>query len=221
MKFVNLEDSKQLAEHFYNALVELCQQHDKIGLLLPGGSNISIATEVINKLTQEQKKKLDVILSDERYGPNGHPDSNEQQYIEAGLDLSNLNYRPILKGLDEENTIEEAKKSYSGLFTSNEVVFGFLGMGADGHIAGVLPNTPGVQSPEIAVLYSSPQYQRLTPTLSTLSKTHKVFVGAFGSEKVPALKTLKDQDKDLNAEPALVLNNINDVTVFTDHKEII
>lgn len=221
MKFKFVEGSEQLSQHFYDALIELCQKYTKIGLLLPGGSNITAAADAINRLKETDKQKLDIILSDERYGPVGHPDSNEKQYQDAGLNLRNLNYHSLLNNLSQEDTLRNAIEAYRSLFDNNEVIFAFLGIGADGHIAGVLPSTPGVNSNNSVVMYNSEPFIRITPSLATIFRIDRVVVGAIGDNKLDALRALKSNTENTTSTPALVLNNINDVTIFTDQKEII
>ena len=53
---------------------------------------------------------------------------------------------------------------------STDTVIGLFGMGSDGHIAGVLPNTLGVLSTEVVCGYISDKFTRVTLTLDTLKK---------------------------------------------------
>src|SRR5665648_130338 len=66
-------------------------------LLLSGGSNIALAVTVINQL-KPNEVPLHVGLIDERYGIDGHADSNWQQLLDAGLDTTGIKTHPVLSG---------------------------------------------------------------------------------------------------------------------------
>jgi 6-phosphogluconolactonase/glucosamine-6-phosphate isomerase/deaminase len=87
------------------------------------------------------------MLSDERYGPVGHPDSNAAALDLAGFAPMQANVIPILvAGLDLAATRENYQAAALAAFQKAEIVIGQFGIGSDGHIAGILPNSPATDT---------------------------------------------------------------------------
>jgi len=137
----------------YSEAVELIESElgrmlleGQVLLLLSGGS----ATNVYRELATKLKLKLDpgdlvVGLVDERYEIDPlHDDANDKSIRETGL-ISHLEelgaiYAPILHGLpitEEVAQYEYQLKRY--IFHENRQILAILGLGNDGHTAGILP----------------------------------------------------------------------------------
>jgi len=221
MKFFLSEGTTLLVKDVSEQLAEALGENKKVLFLLPGGSNIPAAIKVIEALPEELKSSLTLGLTDERYGERGHKDSNEQQFKEAGLDLGSYSFLPMLFDLDFQETIRKVDYTYSTAFKESDVIIGYFGMGADGHIAGVLPHTIAVNSGSMAMGYHTETFQRITLCLSSLVRLHKAFVGVFGKEKLDALRKLKDHSETIDDQPASILYKIEEASIYTDNKEVV
>ncbi len=217
LEFKKINNEGACAGILAEGLATLLKSGKKVLWLIPGGSNIKIAVDAMNLIRAQQNidlGNLSITLTDERYGPVGHVDSNWQQLLAAGLNLDKIKNSPVLRGLSLLETIQNYTEEMEKLFTETEVVVGQFGIGADGHIAGVLPGTIGAESQEIVVGYEAPPYTRITLTLEALKKINKAFVFAFGANKKLALQSLK-QDA-FTPAPAQILKSIPQVEIYTD-----
>jgi len=205
-----------LEDLLVRAIQELTEGTQTLALLLPGGSNIPIAVGALSKLDNSTRSQLHITLSDERFGPVGHPGSNYQQYSNAGvLDLG-LDFTPVLSGKSIDETTQEYNASLKKLFRSNDHMLAFLGMGSDGHIAGILPTSPAITSQELATNYDGVDYSRITATFKALERADSIIVGAFGDSKREAIITLDKETTSSEIQPAQELKRYNHVTIVTD-----
>ena len=136
---------------------------------------------------------------------------------QAGLNLHGANFVQVLSGTSISNTVRYyAEVSEKLLITAGSVI-AFLGMGSDGHIAGILPHSPAVDAAkEWAVGYRTEDFERLTLTPFALSHINKAIVGAYGSEKSSALKNLQDTLQPLADQPAQLVRHLPEVMIFND-----
>lgn len=187
--------------------------------LVSGGSNIGIQVQAMASLTDLQSASLTILPVDERYGPFGHAKSNSAAMRKAGFESKNANWIDIL---DDNPSIGEATAllaaHLSEAVVKEATIVATLGIGNDGHTAGVLPGSVGIHSPDLAVSYIADDFERLTLTLTALRDyIDYAFVSAFGEAKKPALKLLvATAGNTIDTTPALILNDINRTTLFTD-----
>jgi 6-phosphogluconolactonase/glucosamine-6-phosphate isomerase/deaminase len=183
--------------------------------LISGGSNISLAVTAMAALPPELTERLAISLIDERYGPVGHKDSNWQQLTDAGFDFQRATAQPILNGGD----IETSAANYSGWLQTqldNGVsLIGQFGMGADGHIAGILPDSPAVTANGLVTAYHSEQFDRITTTFALIRRCTAAYLLAFGDDKRPMLERLREPDS-LSKQPAQILRELADSYVYND-----
>jgi 6-phosphogluconolactonase/glucosamine-6-phosphate isomerase/deaminase len=186
--------------------------------LLAGGSNIEIEIAILNSLDTKLTSNLKMLLADERYGPKGHKDSNYLKLMESGLDVKQADFPDILDAnLGPEETANRFLLSYEDFKNEADLIVGQLGIGDDGHIAGVLPNTPGVKSDQTVVYYESSPYKRITLSLKALREDiDKTYIFCFGANKKPALTRLTSGEETLESLPCLILKEMADVTVYND-----
>lgn len=193
---------------------------ERVLWLLSGGSNIGIAIEALPKLKAEfgdtLKDHLAVTLTDERYGPVGHADSNWQQLSVAGFDFTAVKARPVLQGLSLTETVSEFTRTYQSLCCFAGVIIAQFGIGADGHTAGVLPGTIGVHDTVVACGYKSKEFTRITLTLPTIKNLPIAYTFAFGSAKKGIIEQLESGQTSLSDMPALVLKDIPESYLYSD-----
>lgn len=184
--------------------------------LVPGGSAIQVATLASQRL-EPKIGRLTITLTDERWSPVGHPDSNWQQLADAGFDFRNKQLLPVLGGHDLSETAVEFDSRLRQAFESAEYKIGLFGMGADGHTAGILPGSSAVNSQSLVVGYSAGQFDRITITPSAIKQLDEAVVYAVGAEKRAALKQL-NQPLPLAKQPAQVFKHVGKVLIFNDQE---
>jgi 6-phosphogluconolactonase/glucosamine-6-phosphate isomerase/deaminase len=219
--FINSKDSGAGESDLAKRLVSLLREGKKTIWLLPGGSNIPISIRVLDTVKQAvtiaELKKLSIMQADERYGPVGHPDSNWFQLKEQGFATDNVENWPILQGLSIEDTANEYSKVVEERFAFADVIIGQFGLGADGHIAGLLPNTEGFKSKSAVCGYKEGgAFQRISLTIPSLLKIAEAFVFVFGESKREAIDRLRMKDENIENLPASVLKKIPEVYFFSD-----
>jgi 6-phosphogluconolactonase len=217
MQFRKITSPAPVAEYIAGVITEHLDKQERVLWLVPGGSSISIAAEVSKLLAGKDLDKLSVSLTDERFGPVGHPDSNWRQLEEAGFDLPGAQLVPVLTGQDRAATTESYGQATRELLAQAEFKLGFFGVGADGHTAGALPGSPAAASTEITASYDAGNYERITITPATIAQLDEAVVYATGEAKWPVFDALETV-LPVFEQPAQVLKQVPKLTIFNDYK---
>ena len=216
MQFIRGEASEgaaALAEALKAALAE----GKRVLWFFSGGSNIPLTVGIMGRLPAELTKNLVIMPIDERFGPVGHADSNVQQLLDSGFDSKRATFVPILDGSDEQTTVRRFTNHLAMFLSKSNVIIGQLGMGADGHIAGILPHSPAADAHDPAVIYDGNDgRRRITPTFDVLRRLTSTYLFAFGSNKKPALEELHNSKMPLTEQPAQILKDMPNVYVYND-----
>jgi len=224
VKFIHSIDPKEGFASLASRISSVLNSNKPVLWLVCGGSNVPVAFDAFKSIkAQVASRSLSLLTigqTDERYGPIGHVDSNWQQLIEAGFDFKSLKSLPILIGkpLDQtvsaySNAIEVAIADVKG---SNGLIVALFGIGPDGHIAGLLPHSPAVDSTEPVCGYEAGKFTRVTLTPIALKKTDVAYVFAFGESKKEALTNLQEKELSLDDQPAQILKELKEVFVYSD-----
>jgi 6-phosphogluconolactonase/glucosamine-6-phosphate isomerase/deaminase len=188
--------------------------------LVSGGSNIPISVSVMQALDSDLSANLTVALTDERYGQYNHPESNWTKLKNSGFDPKRAHIIEPLKedtsaGLDSI-TAYYAAELETALDNVNTAI-GQFGMGEDGHIAGILPQSPAARElPGIITSYASEPYTRITITFNGIRRLNCSFLIAMGASKLPQLERLISQDLPLSDQPAQIIKQIEESFVYND-----
>lgn len=210
--------TEALAQRISSAL---CQNKSVLWLIC-GGSNLPIAVDVLESVresvTNDQLLNLTVSQTDERYGPVGHPDSNWHQLLDLGFNLNGFKYFPILKDLPLKETALDFGRTLEELLGKSDLVIGQFGLGADGHIAGILPNSPAVNEAAPVCGYESQPFTRVTITFPVFEKIQAAYAFVFGSNKREAVERLRDESRQysLSEAPAVILKKMKEAHFYSD-----
>jgi 6-phosphogluconolactonase/glucosamine-6-phosphate isomerase/deaminase len=192
----------------------------KVLLFLTGGSSVAVGIKIADILRDQADKNLlqnlVVTLTDERYGPVGHSNSNFFQLNEKGFNLPGAKIIPILMDEDKNITVEKFNKNLNEEFTKAEYKIGLFGIGADGHTAGILPESPAVSARDLAFGYDTATFSRITITFNAIEKLDEVVVWAQGKDKWKVLEELQT-DIDFAKQPAQILKKVPLLTIFSDY----
>jgi len=187
----------------------------KVLWFLSGGSSIPIAVHVRSNLNNLDLNNLTVMLLDERYGKDGHAESNWKQLKDAGFDFSGLNAIPVLRAMPLEETTVRFQEELSRQLGQADFKLALAGIGPDGHTSGILPNSPALDAPGLAAHYQGLDYQRITTTPRALAQLDEAVVGLSGDQKQPLINQLQ-QDVPAEKMPAQLLKKLPRFIVFND-----
>lgn len=201
-----------------NRLNEELRAKKNVMWIVTGGSNITLSTAVMKEIDESLSKNLSIYLTDERFGEVNHADSNAKQLRDAGFEPKKARVVEVLSpGLDFKGTCEQYALSIATAFEAADIVIAQIGMGPDGHILGVLPGSPAVNSSELVVGYKSKPHTRITLTLQAMiAHVDAAYVFTFGEERREALENLLHLNLTPSEQPAQALKQLPEVYVYND-----
>jgi 6-phosphogluconolactonase len=141
---------------------------------------------------------IDVFFSDERCVPPEHADSNYKMVRETLLDRVTPRAVHRMRGEDDPRRAAAAydEEIRAAVERGPEVLL--LGMGADGHIAALFPNSPALDiTDRLCAAVDRPDgMQGLTLTPPALLSARRVFLVVTGSAKAEAVaRALKGRER--------------------------
>jgi 6-phosphogluconolactonase/glucosamine-6-phosphate isomerase/deaminase len=218
MQFIyTTRDSDTGVQSLIDSLSDALNLHSRVLWLVPGGSNIPIAGRVMQALLESDTHKLHIMLTDERYGIVDHIDSNIRQLREAGFEPKQATVIPTLfEGLSLEETVKKYADNFDHEANDAGYIIAQFGIGPDGHIAGILPGSAASQSTELASGYNAGQFQRVTLTFPAFKRIDEAYAFVFGETKKQQLERLKAESLPLSEQPAQILRQIPEATVYND-----
>lgn len=207
------EGTQALAERLQSEL----KNRKHVLWLVCGGSNIKAAVKVMDQIDDAASEKLAIFLTDERFGAVGHEHSNARQLRDAGFNPKQAIFVPMLDpGFTLEETQERYAQALQRAVEHADVVIAQFGIGADGHIAGILPHTPAVEATAWVTAYEAPPYTRVTMTFDAMRHITAAYAMVFGDEKQKALHKLQHEELPLAEEPSQILKELPEAYVFND-----
>ncbi len=210
---------------------KILKNHSKVILFISGGS----ALDILDHMSDQCAAHIDTItVIDERL----HVDSPDQNIVKLYekedliSKLSTARVDIIPRDFFEGLTPIEAEKKYreylKKLLKKDLHIHATLGVGEDGHTAGILPQSGDMTyrelfcTSELIRAYTSPQAafpERITVTPTFLAEhvDHAVVYAANESKK-EVLNALLKGDNAQHIMPANVLHNMRSVTLITDQR---
>ena len=224
MLSLKANDAHAGTEEMAKRVSDALKADKKVLWLLCGGSNIPVAVKAMDSVKKAVDKvfwaNLTVAQTDERYGAVGHKDSNWQQMKDAGLDLLGVIALPMIIGKSLDATVVEytdkMRKAFSDTLDHGGIIVGLFGIGADGHIAGILPGSPAVSDAKLVCGYRADPFTRITLTPAVLKKVSVAYAFAFGNAKKAALEKLEKGTLPFNEEPAQLLKELPEAFLYSD-----
>lgn len=189
--------------------------------LTSGGSNIQAEVAVMQMLRNHAVERLSglaILPMDERYGKQGHKDSNTEAMRQAGFDPGAATWVDVLMhDVSFDDTIDFYNEVASTAIANAGVIIGQFGLGENAHVAGVQPESPAVQADETIVAgFEWEDYGRMTLTPTALKRVQVAYVLAYGQGKKQALDRLQKNKENLAELPAVLLYDIPEVYVYND-----
>lgn len=218
MEIKNTIETKKVAEFISDQILKQLEQNKKVLWFVTGGSGIAVASEVSKILINKSHSKLTVMLTDERYGDLDHINSNWHQLTELGFVLPEAKLIPILDGNTRTETTNKFNENLKTELEKADYKIGLFGVGADGHTAGILPESEAVSSEDLAYEYSTPAFERITMTPKAIKMIDEIIVFMKGEEKWKVVEDLLNKEIELNKQPAQILKQVPLLTIFTDYQ---
>jgi 6-phosphogluconolactonase len=195
-----------LAARLVSRLVDAQAARGTAGVVLTGGgTGIGILAALAASPARDaiDWSLLDVWWGDERFLPSGDPERNETQARHALLDAvdipaDRIHPFPASDGPDG-NDPEAAAERYAGELRAAahgglalpHVDVLMLGVGPDGHVASIFPESPATYEDErpVVAVHGSPKPPpvRLTLTFPVINSADEVWLAATGAEKADAI----------------------------------
>lgn len=189
-------------------------------VLLSGGTSPDLLYKLIAE--NQSLRPGAVALIDERYGVPMHNNSNEKRIAETGiidyLNKERIPFYRVLVGKDMENTAKEYEQTIEELFKKFPQKIAVMGIGADGHTAGIKPDLEYDHS-KLVISFDDVNGsfgKRVTLTFEALDQIDEFVILALGESKKEALgKMFTSSDK--QKLPASFYNEcFGKATVLTD-----
>jgi 6-phosphogluconolactonase/glucosamine-6-phosphate isomerase/deaminase len=186
----------------HDVVLEMC--NSQTVLYLSGGRTPKEFYEMLS--TEDALEVGTVGLVDERFGGRFHENSNEKMIMDTGLlqslDKKGVAFHPILTGSSDMHvTAEEYDQTVRSLHATYQQSIGILGVGVDGHTAGLPARISNIQYPisnlendySYVIAYDYPvgvYGKRITQTFLGLSMMDFLLVMVFGEDKKDALQKM-------------------------------
>jgi 6-phosphogluconolactonase/glucosamine-6-phosphate isomerase/deaminase len=228
MKIIKVKNSEDGIQICKKLLYEAVSKSSV--LFLSGGSTPKSLYKILAK--EKNLKAGAVALVDERYGDKLHDNSNEKMIEDTGLlqylEQAKTRFYPILENKNMQDSAADYDETLRYLFNYFPKSVGVLGVGVDGHTAGIPAITQISQEilddkSSLASFYDDRQSfykQRITLTFLGISKLDEIIVLVFGKEKRKALKLML-KDGSIAEVPSRLLTQTEideKVTLITDQK---
>lgn len=212
---VRITGADELARVLAKSIQEQLDRGKPVLWLLSGGSAIAVAVAARPYITAATSVQLHIGLVDERYVEPGHNDSNWQQIVDAGFAMSGATPHPILHGKNKEDTAVDYADDIGALMNSGVHTIALLGLGADGHTAGLKPGNPLMNATQLYASYSADDFERITATPHVLTQLDDAYIYAVSQQKWPAIERLLRGDE----IPARFLREMPSAALYSDYNE--
>lgn len=193
------------AELIYTAADTALQHQERFAIAFSGGRSPALMLETLAG-AELPWAQIDVFQVDERIAPSGDAARNLTGLIDnlaarVALPAGNLHPMPV-----EGDNLAEAAIDYQRLLVEQlglppilDLVH--LGLGADGHIASLVPGDPAllVDDRDVAVTQPYQGRQRLTLTYPMLNRARRILYLVTGADKKDAIARLMAGDPTIPA----------------------
>src|SRR6185369_12096427 len=177
-------------------------------VLTGGGTGIAMLARVGDHGSEVDWSKVHLFWGDERYVPSDDDDRNEKQAREALLDRidippANVHPMPASDG-EYGDDLDAAALAYEQVLAANagdgdrapNFDVHLLGMGGEGHVNSLFPETPAVLETNRLVVgvedSPKPPPRRITLTLPAVHRSREVWLIVAGASKADAVAAAVD-----------------------------
>ena len=203
-----------VADALVDAMVDAQAQRGVTDIVLTGGGIGVASLAAVRQAARASAvdwSRVNIWWGDERYLAPGDPERNETQARAALLDHVPLDPRRVhpmpAAGFPPSTTADDGARAYADQLTGKapigQEVPAFdvlmLGMGPEGHVASLFPDSPGVRAAgSVVAVHDSPKPPptRISLTLPALRAARAVWIIAAGAAKAAAAAACVDPNAD-------------------------
>lgn len=215
MKIINLNNE--------NLTILISEIHRTIRdnplIALCGGRSVAhITNEMLAQIKNNKAKKFcraSYITIDERLVDRNHSDYNFKLLNEIYFkNLPEINAQPF----NCEEISRSLKQYEKILLTFKTIDLTILGVGEDGHIAGLFPNLTWDDSSSFFTFHNSPKppQNRMTAAAKTIEKSENIILLFLGDAKKEAFSRFLKAEEDQSTLPCLIAKKCPNLFVVTD-----
>ncbi|NKB64582.1 MAG: 6-phosphogluconolactonase [Gammaproteobacteria bacterium] len=195
----NVEQSKTLAARLASDISDYLNHQQRVSLCLPGGTTPGPVFDELSRVELDWRR-VDVLLSDERWVSVNSPLSNEA-LLRDRLACNAASEVQIVSYYDQADTIRDATLVFNQKieqFMPLDICV--LGMGLDGHFASLFTDMEkleealdlNAENALVLVDARSQPMMRVSLNLTTLAGAKKQYLLVRGEDKKMVLETVKD-----------------------------
>lgn len=196
-----------VAARFITKVVDLLDQQAEVNIVLTGGTVGGSVLRAINASPARDSidwSRVMIWWGDERWLPRGHAERNDTEANDAllhhiAIPPENVHWCPAPESAGGADGLDEAADSYAAELadaaedgeSTPRFDITFLGVGPDGHVASLFPESAGVRVVDrtvIAVRNSpKPPPERLSLSLPAINSSDRIWLALAGPDKASAL----------------------------------
>lgn len=185
-----LEASEAAAERIAALLANRLDNQNKAAIVVSGGTTPGQCLSALSR-TPLDWSRVQVVLSDERWVPADHKDSNEKLVRETLL-VEEASEADLLSVFAGDMSPDERCDALQDPLPELPFACSLIGMGADGHFASLFPDAQqldqglDVESGRlyIPVTTAASPHPRISMTLAGISRSDEIVLLFFGEEKL-------------------------------------
>ena len=211
MKIINKKSENslinQFIDNFKKDYLRKKKQNKRFSFVLTGGESPRKLYRELAKINIDWNN-IDFFWGDERYVSHFSKNSNYNLAISELIRKIKINKRNIFS-IKTQKSILKCSSDYSATikkyFKNKKINFDYclLGMGADGHIASLFPNSENLSKKFISKPVIRKDFKRITLGLNVINNSRKILLWLNNKPKTKAYLRLKKEGK------KIPVNNLN------------
>ena len=206
MKTIIKNTEISLINEFIDALkkdvLKRKKQNKRFSLVLTGGKS---PVNLYRKLAKSKIdwSNIDLFWGDERYVSQKSKNSNYKLVHDTLIKKININKKNLFSIKTKIKNVKKSSESYSNLikryFKNQKISFDYflLGMGDDGHIASIFPDSVELSKKFIARPVFKKDFKRITLSLNIINSSKKTILWLNNKFKSKKFNELKVKEKNL------------------------
>ena len=211
MKIINKKSEKSLIDQFISNLkkdfLKKKKQNKRFSFVLTGGKSPRKLYKKLSKIDIDWNN-IDLFWGDERYVSHQSKNSNYRLAFNEFIKKIKLDQKNIFP-IKTNESISKASAEYSSTITKyfkyKKISFDYclLGMGNDGHIASIFPNSENLYKKFITKPIIRKDFKRITLGLNIINNSKKILLWLNNKSKSKIYLKLKKRGK------KIPVNNLN------------
>jgi len=212
MRIIKKKNEKSLIREFLQIFKREIDKKKKsksrLSFVLTGGSS---PINLYKKLAKSNIdwSNIDLFWGDERFVSNKSKNSNFKMANDLFIKKSKIKKRNLFYINTERKDVNQSSLEYQNkiknYFKNKKISFDvcLLGMGNDGHVASIFPNTNILKKKSIVSPVNRGDFKRITIGLKVINNSKKIFLWLSKKSKTSIFKKLRLKGK------KIPINNLN------------